>query len=247
MTELSSIAYQPKPEPAIDPNDTSPRLRLGRLKAPTQDSRWKMFVSNIKEFMTERPVKIKGGKPTPFDNPGFGDSFQDNLKEFWKPGVRGNVNSELLVDWNQNFGGFWQNIKDWLNPPKMAPWKGTSKPIAVKDIWSKDTQFSRVQAMSLAIHVLVIVLIVLPLWHELFSPAVTNAKSNIEINDISPWCARSIARKPRESAEVCDGANRQARGGGSAACGNSGSADCAWKPRVEFEAAGRQELGRSPS
>jgi hypothetical protein len=124
MTELSSIAYQPKPEPAIDPNDTSPRLRLGRLKAPTQDSRWKMFVSNIKEFMTERPVKIKGGKPTPFDNPGFGDSFQDNLKEFWKPGVRGNVNSELLVDWNQNFGGFWQNIKDWLNPPKMAPWKG---------------------------------------------------------------------------------------------------------------------------
>ncbi|MGA8034458.1 MAG: energy transducer TonB [Candidatus Acidiferrales bacterium] len=187
MTELSSIAYQPKPEPAIDPNDHSPRLRLGRLKAPTHDSRWKMFVSNIKEFMTERPVKIKGAKPTPFDNPGFGDSFKDNLSEFWKPGVRGNVNSELLVDWDENFGGFWQNIKDWLNPPKMAPWKGTSKPIAVKDIWSKDTQFSRVQAMSLAIHVLVIVLIVLPLWHELFSPAVTNAKSNVDVTLVSPY------------------------------------------------------------
>jgi periplasmic protein TonB len=187
MTELSSIAYQPKPEPAIDPNDTTPRLRLGRFRAPTQDSRWKSFVSNVKEFMTERPVKIKGGKPSPFDNPGFGDSFQDNLKEFWKPDVRGNVNSDLLVDWNQNFGGTWQNVKDWLNPPKMAPWKGTSKPIAVKDIWSKDTQFTRVQAVSLVFHVVVVVLLVLPFLHELMSPGVTNAKSNIEINDISPY------------------------------------------------------------
>jgi periplasmic protein TonB len=183
MTELTSISN----EPTITPT-AGPTLRLGRLKAPTQDSRWQMFVSNIKEFMTERPVTIKGAKPTVFDNPGFGDSFRDNFSEFWKPDVRGNVNSDLLVDWNQNFGGFWQNIKDWLNPPKIAPWKGTSKPIAVKDIWSKDTQFTRVQAMSLALHALVIVLIVLPLWHELFSPAVTNAKTpSVEINDISPY------------------------------------------------------------
>jgi periplasmic protein TonB len=146
-----------------------------------------MFISNIKEFMTERPVKIKGGKPSAFDNPGFGDSFKDNLKEFWKPDVRGDVNSDLLVDWNQNFGGTWQNVKDWLNPPKMAPWKGTSKPIAVKDIWSKDTQFTRVQAMSLAVHVTLVVLILLPLWHELFSPATTNANTKTEITDISAY------------------------------------------------------------
>jgi protein TonB len=187
MTELSSIAYQPKPEPVVDPNDTTPKLRLGHFKAPTQDSRWKMFVSNVKEFMTERPVKIKGAKPTQFDNPGFGDSFKDNLSEFWKPDVRGNVNSDLLVDWNQNFGGTWQNIKDWLNPPKQAPWKGTSKPIAVKDIWSKDTQFTRVQALSLAFHVIVVVLILLPFIHELMSPPLTNAKSNVEVTDISEY------------------------------------------------------------
>ena len=187
MTELSSIAYQPKPEPVVDPNDPTPKLRLGRFKAPTQDSRWKMFVSNVKEFMTERPVKIKGAKPTQFDNPGFGDSFKDNLAEFWKPGVRGNVNSDLLVDWNQNFGSTWQNIKDWLNPPKQAPWKGTSKPIAVKDIWSKDTQFTRVQALSLVFHVVVVVLILLPFIHELMSPGVTNAKSNVEVTDISEY------------------------------------------------------------
>ena len=206
MTELSSIAYQPKPEPTVDPNDTTPKLRLGRLKAPTQDSRWKMFVSNVREFMTERPVKIKGAKPTPFDNPGFGDSFRDNFSEFWKLDVRGNVNSDLLVDWNQNFGGTWQNIKDWLNPPKVAPWKGTSKPIAVKDIWSKDTQFTRVQAMSLVFHVVVVVLLVLPFIHELLSPGVTNAKSNVDITTISDYLPKLPA-----------GAKRAGGGGGGGA------------------------------
>jgi periplasmic protein TonB len=189
MTELSSIAYKPPAPPEPTEPDNTPKLRLGHYKAPTQESRWAIFSSNIKEFMTARPVIIKGARPSAFDNPGFGDSFKDNWKEFWKPDVRGAVQSDLLVDWGGNIGGgFWQNIKDWLNPPKQAPWKGTSKPIAVKDIWSKNSQFSRVQAMSLALHVLVIAILVVPLWRELFAPPVNAAKGpDVSAIDISAY------------------------------------------------------------
>jgi periplasmic protein TonB len=61
----------------------------------------------------------------------------------------------------------------------MAPLKTTSAPVAVPEIWSKNTQFTRVQALSLAFHVVVIVLIIIPLWPELMSPGTTQAKTMV--------------------------------------------------------------------
>jgi protein TonB len=156
---------------------TEPTLRIGRLPSPVRGSALKGFFSNVKDFLSERPTKLKGGEPDVFNNPGFGESFRDNLKEFWRSAPRGQVNSDLLVDWSAGFGGFWQNLRDMISPPKLPPLKTTSAPVAVPEIWSKNTQFTRVQALSLAFHVVVIVLLVLPLLPALMSPATTQAKT----------------------------------------------------------------------
>ncbi|MFZ3214808.1 MAG: energy transducer TonB [Candidatus Acidiferrales bacterium] len=164
-----------------------PTLKIGRLQSPVAQSELKSFLSNLKDFLTERPAKIKGGKPTVFDTPGFGESLQDNLSEFFRSAPRGPVNSDLLVNWNAGFAGFWQNLRDLISPPKQAPLNTTSQPVAVPDIWSKNTQFTRVQALSLAVHVVILVLIIAPLLLVLPSPSTTKANSQVDVIAISPF------------------------------------------------------------
>jgi TonB family protein len=177
MADHTEDAVQPAPEPT---------LKIGRLPSPTDRSRVKGFASNVKDFLTERPVNLKGARPAVFNTPGFGESLADNLKEFFRAAPRGQVNSDLLINWNAGFGGFWQNLRDTISPPKLPPLKTTSKPVAVPDIWSKNTQFTRVQALSLAFHVVVIVLIIMPFIPSLLSPGTTQAKTmNVTALDIS--------------------------------------------------------------
>jgi periplasmic protein TonB len=156
---------------------TEPTLRVGRLPSPVRSSAVKDFFSNVKDFLSERPAKLKGGEPDVFNNPGFGEGLGDNFKEFLRSAPRGPVKSDLLIEWSAGFGGFWQNLRDIISPRKLPPLKTTSAPVAVPDIWSKNTQFTRVQALSLAFHVVVIVLIVLPFLPGFISPATTQAKS----------------------------------------------------------------------
>jgi periplasmic protein TonB len=158
---------------------TEPTLRIGRLPSPVRTSAFKDFFSNVKDFLSERPANIKGAKSDVFQNPEFGEGLGDNFKEFFRSAPRGRVNSDLLVNWNAGFGGFWQNVRDVISPRKMAPLKTTSAPVAVPEIWSKNTQFTRVQALSLAFHVVVIVLIIIPFWSELMSPGTTQAKTMV--------------------------------------------------------------------
>ena len=158
---------------------TEPTLRIGRLPSPVRTSAFKDFFSNIKDFLSERPANIKSGKSDVFKNPEFGEGLGDNFKEFFRSAPRGPVNSDLLVNWNAGFGGFWQNVRDVISPRKLAPLRTTSAPVAVPEIWSKNTQFTRVQALSLAFHVVVIVLIIIPFWSELMSPGTTQAKTMV--------------------------------------------------------------------
>jgi periplasmic protein TonB len=154
---------------------------LGRLPSPSQASRLRGFSSNLKEFLTERPAKYAGGKKTVLTSAQFGSGLRENLKEFFRPAPRGRVKSDLLVNWNAGFGGFWANLRDLISPPKLPPLATTSQPVAVPEIWSKNTQFTRVQALSVAFHVLVLVLIIVPLLPELMSPATTRANTNVDI------------------------------------------------------------------
>ena len=74
------------------PSGAEPSLRLGRLPSPIRESEFKSFLSNLKEFLIERPVKAKAGKSDVFKQPGFGESLNDNLKEFFRAAPKGPVN-----------------------------------------------------------------------------------------------------------------------------------------------------------
>jgi periplasmic protein TonB len=166
------------------------KLEVGRLPSPVRESGLKGFFSNLRDFLVEHPTKVKSTTATEFDVPSFGAGVGANLKEFFKPGPRGSVRSDLLVSWGggAGFGSLWQNIRDLIAPPKLPPLQTTSQPVAVKDIWSKNTQFTRVQALSLAFHVVVLVLIIVPLLPELMSPPTTQAKTMVtDINVVSPY------------------------------------------------------------
>jgi periplasmic protein TonB len=174
-----------------------PTLRLGRLASPEQTSHLKSLFSNLRDFLVERPVKVRGN-PTAFAMPEFGSGLAGNLKELFRSAPRGPVNSALLINWSQR-PGLWQNLRDMISPPKLAPLQTTSKPVAVRDIWAKNEQFSRVQAVSVLVHVVGIALAILvPLFlPELISPPGTKA-GNVQltpIQDISPYMPKTPAQQ----------------------------------------------------
>ncbi len=155
---------------------------IGRFQSPARRSEFGDLFSNLKYFLTERGVKAHGGPGAVFVPERFGDSTGSNLKELFRAAPRGAVHSELLVNWNSRFGSLWQNIRETFFPARLPPLKTVSQPVAVKEIWSKNTQFTRVQALSMAFHVVVLVLIILPLVPGLLSPATTKASSRAEIS-----------------------------------------------------------------
>ena len=163
-----------------------PIIPIGRFRSPAEKSVWKDFFSNLKYFLAERRIKEQGGSPAVFVPERFGDGIGSNLKELFRPAPRGDVDYDLLVNWNSGFGSLGQNIRDAFFPKKLPPLQTISQPVAVKEIWSKNTQFTRLQALSMVFHVVVLVLIILPLAPGLLSPATTKASSRNEMStDIS--------------------------------------------------------------
>jgi len=176
---------------------TEPTLRVGRLPSPVRASHLKIFLSNVRDFLVERPAKRRAGQATAFDVPKFGAGLGENLKEWLRSGPRGAVRSDLLVNWNAGFGSLWQNLRDAIFPPKLPPLKVSSKPVPVPEIWSKNTQFTRVQALSIAFHVVVLVLIIVPRLPELMSPPTTQAKSYVTDINLSPYLPKLPAAAKR--------------------------------------------------
>jgi protein TonB len=165
------------------------------------------FWSNLKQFLTEKPIKVDGRIHSPLMPEQYGGGFSDNLKDFFssRPVPKGPLNSRLAVNWGANFGGFFYRIKEFLAPAKLPPLQVTSKPVKVKDIWSKDENFGWTQVVSIGIHGAVFALVlVLPLfWH--FSPKTQANNKNVDVTplDISPYVSKLPA-----------GANKAGGGGG---------------------------------
>jgi periplasmic protein TonB len=171
-------------QPIRDVED--PSLRIGRLPSPSRESSLRSLFSNLRDFLIERPVKVKAGTPTAFDVPRFGTGLGDNLKEFFHSGPRGKVRSALLVDWHEE-PSLWANLRDWIAPRKLPPLKTTSQPIPVPEIWSKNDQFSRMQLVSILVHGVAVALIVLlPFFlSDTINPPVTQAHGVEVVSDIT--------------------------------------------------------------
>jgi periplasmic protein TonB len=175
-------------------------MRLTRL-AVDRPSLARSFFSNLRDFLVEHPTKLRSGQASPFLPDRFGASPGANLREWLKPlpaGAKRPDSTGMLVPWTQGFGAFWTNLQMAFGGPKLQ------KGVEVPDIWTKDTQFSRVQALSLAVHVVVLVLILVPLLPEILSQHVTQAHnySVTPLDGLSPYLPKLPA------------GNKKAGGGG---------------------------------
>ena len=90
----------------------------------------------------------------------------------------------MTVDWQPTSKVLWQNIRDLISPPKLPPLKVTSKPVKVKDIWSKDKAFGPSQAIALGVHIGITVLIFSPLLYTVVKKATANPVNNTLLTPI---------------------------------------------------------------
>jgi len=182
-----------KPSAATESAVPVPSTAVPKFGAPKillNDNFW----SNLKQFLTERPVKVTDRPGAPFVKANFGGGVLDNLRDFFssRPVPKGPVNSRLAVSWGANFGGFGTRIKEFFVPPKLPPANFTSKPIKVRDIWTKDENFRWTQVASFAAHGSIFAIaIFLPLfWHFSASTQAKNKSVDITSIDLSPYVAK---------------------------------------------------------
>ncbi len=161
-----------------------PRLETERAK------RGKMFWSNLHDFLYERPVKIEGADNylRPVE---FGASFGDNLKEWFRPGVRGRTRSKMLVEAKPWYRSFFENVREAVRLAGKPPVK-LDRPVEVGELWNPPRQYRRVQLLVFLGHALVALLILVPLFPRITQPTVQASVAMIPISPYEP----AMAPKP---------------------------------------------------
>lgn len=201
---LPSSKTSPKTSGSPVPSGQGPAgyvPRFGRPPILVADNFW----SNLKQFLTERPIKVRERKDAPFKLASFGSGIAGNLAEFFRsgPSAKRPVNSRLAVAWGANFGGFGTRIRDFFSPPKQPPLPPGITPVKVKDIWTKDENFSASQTLAILAHVAVIALLLVPFGWRVVQTTQAKDKFDATPLDISPYIAKLPA-----------GANKAGGGGG---------------------------------
>jgi TonB family protein len=196
---LSTIApkwSEPETPPAkvtLPEGTTAPRL--GGSQKPLSRG----FISNLKDFLTERPIKIdKNARGQVFTVEEYGGGVAENFKEWFKPTPKA-VSSRMTVEWQPPYKVLWQNLRDLISPPKLPPLKVTSQPVKVKEIWSKDKAFGPSQAIALGVHIAITVLIFSPLLYTVVTKATANPVNNTLVTpiDLSPYTQKLPAGKDK--------------------------------------------------
>src|SRR3990172_7042016 len=184
---LFDLNWRPKPTgPKLSKlPDTGGRLpRLTSEKGAISQG----FLSNLRDFLLERPVKVPANLRGAFLDLGYGTGFTENLKEFFRsvpPAARRGGHSRMAVEWRPWYSVLWENLRDTIAPPKLPPLKLSSPPVQVRDIWSKNEQFRKWQAASLTAHALIAVLLIAPFVHQVTQDPVLVVKA--DVIDISPY------------------------------------------------------------
>jgi TonB family protein len=185
--------------PAAPRRTEAPAPRLPRFAI--EERSWSQsFFSSLKEFLTERPVKLpRTTAQGAFSEVHFGGGFVENLKEWFRPlpaSAGQGANSRMQLEWKPRYLVFWENLSDAIAPPKLPPLKVTSQQVKVRDIWSRNQQFSRAQGLSLVFHAVLVALLVVPLAHQIAESTQT-VKADVNIIDISPYLAQLPPGKDR--------------------------------------------------
>ena len=176
--------------------------KFGRPAILMPDNFW----SNLKQFLFERPVKIRSGVKSTLMPTQYGGGFWENFSEFFssKPVPKGPVDGKLAVNWGANFGGFGYRLKEFFSPTKQPPLPFEVKPIKVKEIWSKDETLGWTQVISIGVHGGLIALMLLPfLMNMTPTTQAVNKDANITALDLSDYLSKLPA-----------GANKAGGGGG---------------------------------
>ena len=166
--------------------------------ATRQNSGLKAFLSNIKDFLFEHPVRVGSTAAEPmFPEAEFPSAIRENFSEWLKPlppeARHAPADGKFLVAWQSPGGRFWQNLRDTIAPPKLPPLNVTSKPVPVRDIWSRNVQYKRVRLAVVGLHLLIAAIIIVPTLRHLVAPPSIQAK-NVQLDitplDISPYLAK---------------------------------------------------------
>ncbi|MGO9643027.1 MAG: energy transducer TonB [Candidatus Acidiferrales bacterium] len=196
---MDNYSIAPKPEPGKADVSSLPGSgsvpHFGTKERALSDG----FVSNVKEFLTERPVKAPRNIRGAFKEDTFGAGLLDNLKEYFQArpkGLSGEVAKGMTIDWQPWYRTFYQNLRDTIAPPKLPPLKVTSQPVMVRSIWSRDEAFGPSQVAALAVHIGIVVLLVVPLYHKIVSSPLQVVQAiNVDIDDVSPYTSKIPAGK----------------------------------------------------
>lgn len=105
-----------------------------------------------------------------FANLTYGEGLSENLREFLRPARRSEKKSDLPAISKLRFDGFWSNLRDLISTARVSSPNASGSSIPIKEIWSKNEQFRRVQFASIALHVLLLALIVIPTLSNRLAP-----------------------------------------------------------------------------
>jgi TonB family protein len=144
----------------------------------------------LTDFLFKRPIKVVARPGAPFTRASFGSGFWSNLADYFgshPPLPKRASASAFGANWDAGFGTFGRRLKELFFPRKLAPLQVTSKPVQVKDIWSKDKNFGWTQIASIAFHGGLVILLTVPILTQVKPAAPQTTATNLTPVDISPY------------------------------------------------------------
>jgi len=174
---------------AQEPSQAQAELRIPRFLVP-QEPWLRGFFRRTKEYLVERPVKApRGAAGGLFRLAGFGEGLLENLKEFFRPAPRvaDRAQTRMLVAWTPWHRVLWENLRDAIIPPKLPPLQVTSKPVQVREIWTRNERYKWYQALSLVMHLALVGLLTAPIVNQLTQPTQAAKNDNLMEVDIGPY------------------------------------------------------------
>src|SRR5262245_2673334 len=112
MLNLGPPQRQKPPAKGANSSLSSGVPRFGRPPMLMPDNFW----SNLRQFLFERPVKIRGDVKSDLMPTQYGGGFWENVGEFFasRPVPRGHYNSRLSTGLVQGFGGFGDRLIEFF-------------------------------------------------------------------------------------------------------------------------------------